>query len=74
MRIYFGYLVLLILFPLQIHAQQNLSADELFAKARTAAFENKDYTNSIVLAKQALEKAPDYTDISIFFRKSLYVE
>lgn len=66
MRIYFGYLVLLILFPLQIHAQQNLSADELFAKARTAAFENKDYTNSIVLAKQALEKAPDYTDISIF--------
>lgn len=66
MKTYFGYLALLVLLPLQIYAQQNASADELFAKARTAAFENKDYTTSIALAKQALETAPDYTDISIF--------
>lgn len=49
-----------------LYSQENLSADELFAKARTTAFEQKDYNASIILAKQALEKAPDYTDISIF--------
>lgn len=49
-----------------LYSQENLSADELFAKARTTAFEQKDYNTSIILAKQALEKAPDYTDISIF--------
>jgi len=47
-------------------AQQNSTADELFLKARTTAFEQKDYTASIALAKEALEKAPNYTDISIF--------
>lgn len=66
MRINFGYFALLMLLPLKIYSQQNLSADELFVKARTAAFDNKDYPTSIALAKQALEKSPDYTDISIF--------
>lgn len=66
MKIHFGYLALFIFLPLQIFSQQNLSADELFAKARTAAFENKDYPASIALAREALEKAPDYTDISVF--------
>ncbi|UOU98330.1 YaiO family outer membrane beta-barrel protein [Chryseobacterium daecheongense] len=59
-----GFLLLLSS-PL-FYSQENLSADELFAKARTTAFEQKDYNASIILAKQALEKAPDYTDISIF--------
>jgi len=66
MKIYFRSLTLLVLFPLQIFAQQNLSAEELFKKARTAAFENKDYVTSIALTQQALEKSPNYTDISIF--------
>lgn len=66
MKIHFGYLALFIFLPLQMFSQQNLSADELFAKARTAAFENKDYPASIALAKEALEKAPAYTDISVF--------
>ncbi|WP_060868901.1 YaiO family outer membrane beta-barrel protein [Chryseobacterium indologenes] len=66
MKIKFGYFALLALFPLQVYSQQNLSADELFTKARTEAFDNKDYPASISLAKQALEKAPNYTDISIF--------
>jgi YaiO family outer membrane protein len=66
MKIYFSYLALLIFLPLQMFGQQNLSADELFAKARTEAFENKDYPTSITLAREALEKAPDYTDISVF--------
>jgi len=66
MKIYFGSLALLVLLPLTIYGQQNVSADELFVKARTAAFENKDYPTSISLARQALETAPDYTDISVF--------
>lgn len=55
-----------LLFPITMYSQQNLSADELFLKARTAAFEQKDYPASIALAKEALEKAPNYTDISVF--------
>lgn len=66
MKIYFGSLALLVLLPLTIYGQQNVSADELFVKARTAAFENKDYPTSISLARQALKTAPDYTDISVF--------
>lgn len=66
MKKHFVYLVLLLLLPINIFCQENLSADELFQKARTEAFENKDYTAAVALAKQALEIAPDYTDISIF--------
>ncbi|GAB0157914.1 hypothetical protein CHRYSEOSP005_32070 [Chryseobacterium sp. Alg-005] len=58
-------LLLLFSSPL-FYSQENLTADELFAKARTTAFEQKDYATSISLAQQALEKAPDYTDVSIF--------
>lgn len=60
-----GFLLLL-LFPFALYSQQNLTADELFVEARNAAFEQKDYPTSIKLAKQALDQAPDYTDISIF--------
>jgi len=49
-----------------MYGQQGLSADELFANARTAAFDEKDYPKSISLAKQALEIAPNYNDISVF--------
>ncbi|SDI53520.1 outer membrane protein, YaiO family [Chryseobacterium taeanense] len=59
-------LLFLLLFPITMLAQQNATADELFQKAYTTAFEKKDYAASISLAKEALEKAPDYTDISIF--------
>lgn len=58
--------LILILFPLALFSQQNLSADELFLQARNVAFEQKDYVTSIKLAQEALDKAPDYTDISIF--------
>lgn len=60
-----GFLVFLF-FSLSLYSQQNLSADELFQKARTAAFEQKDYPTSIALAQQALRQSPDYTDISVF--------
>ncbi|RKS97530.1 YaiO family outer membrane beta-barrel protein [Chryseobacterium defluvii] len=64
MRQSLGYLLLFIS-PF-FYSQENRTADELFAQARTTAFEQKDYNTSITLAKKALEKAPDYTDISIF--------
>lgn len=48
-----------------LHAQVQ-SADELFTLARTAAFDDKDYTKAIGLAQQALEQSPDYTEIRVF--------
>lgn len=59
-------LFLTFLIPVILYSQETLTADELFSKARTIAFEEKDYSKSIALAKEALEKSPDYTDISIF--------
>lgn len=64
--------LLLLLIPVVMSAQQNLTADELFSKARTTAFEQKDYRSSIALAKEALAKAPNYTDISVFLGR-LYI-
>jgi YaiO family outer membrane protein len=58
--------LLALFFPITMYGQQNLTADELFVKARTTAFEQKDYVTSIALAKEALEKTPNYTDISVF--------
>ncbi|WHF50304.1 YaiO family outer membrane beta-barrel protein [Chryseobacterium gotjawalense] len=65
MKKYLGFLMLL-LFHFAAYSQQSLSADELFVEARNAAFEQKDYPTAIKLTKAALEKAPDYTDISVF--------
>lgn len=59
-------LFLTFLIPVILYSQETLTADELFSKARTIAFEEKDYSKSIALAKEALEKSSDYTDISIF--------
>ncbi|TJY62393.1 YaiO family outer membrane beta-barrel protein [Sphingobacterium alkalisoli] len=46
--------------------EDDLSADEIFLRARHHAFEQKDYSEAIKLSKQALQKAPEYIDISIF--------
>lgn len=54
------------LLSISLSAQQQASSDELFVQARTAAFDKKDYPAAISLAKQALEKSPDYTDIAVF--------
>lgn len=59
-------LILTFLIPVILYSQETLTAEELFSKARIVAFEEKDYTKSIALAKEALDKSPDYTDISIF--------
>lgn len=51
----------------RILAQENdLGSDELFQRARTLAFDAKDYPQAIKLSKQALAKSPNYTEVSIF--------
>jgi YaiO family outer membrane protein len=47
-------------------AQEELTTDELFTSARTAAFDEDDYPKAIALTKKALEKSPSYADVRIF--------
>jgi len=47
-------------------AQDNLSSDELFTLARSAAFDQKNYPLAIELSKKALSKSPGYADIRVF--------
>lgn len=49
-----------------LQAQENSTSDEIFTNARKAAFDENNYPKAISLAKAALEKSPDYTDIRIF--------
>lgn len=56
----------LFLFLCGVRAQDTLSSDGLFKAARSAAFDNKDYTRAIVLCKKALGIAPDYSEIRVF--------
>lgn len=49
-----------------LFAQEQLSSDELFQQARTAAFDKKDYTLATQLSKKALIISPDYSEIRIF--------
>ena len=49
-----------------LFAQQQLSSDELFQQARTAAFDKKNYPLATELSKKALIISPDYSDIRIF--------
>ncbi|MFN3850204.1 MAG: YaiO family outer membrane beta-barrel protein [Spirosomataceae bacterium] len=62
------FLTKVILFLLVINFAwgQNVSADELFTKARKSAFDDKNYAKAIRLSKQALAVNPEYTEISIF--------
>lgn len=56
-----------LLFPLfSLSQETNLTADELFSRARQQAFEYKNYKQAISLSKQALRQAPEYTDVSVF--------
>ncbi|MCF4101160.1 YaiO family outer membrane beta-barrel protein [Gillisia sp. M10.2A] len=59
--------VLLLFFSVHsTHAQEDLSSDELFTKARAAAFDEDNYPKAIDLSKQALQISPNYADIRIF--------
>ncbi|MGV3510044.1 MAG: YaiO family outer membrane beta-barrel protein [Sphingobacteriaceae bacterium] len=52
-----------LLFSNQLKAQDS---DDLFAQARNAAFNKKDYPLAIHLSNRALILSPDYNDIRIF--------
>lgn len=56
----------LILPFLGLSQESDLSSDELFEKARSKAFDSKNYPEAIKLSKEALKKSPNYTDIGIF--------
>ena len=47
-------------------AQKELTSDDLFLQARTAAFDQKNYHKARALCKEALAKSPNYTDIEVF--------
>ena len=62
-------IILAFLIPVVLYSQESLNTDELFSKARAIAFEQKDYSKSISIAKEALEKSPENTEISIFLAR-----
>jgi len=64
MRLKFHLPFIFLFFSFQFLQAQD--SDELFTKARSAAFDQKDYPTAISLSKQALVKSPDYADIRIF--------
>ena len=59
-------LIILLLLCLSVNAQEELTTDELFVKARTAAFDEDNYPKAIELTKRALDKSPAYADVRIF--------
>jgi YaiO family outer membrane protein len=65
------YLLLLFLLPFFSNefAQERLTVDELFIKARNAAFELKDRNQARELCHEILKKSPDYTDVSVFLAR-----
>ncbi|KVV15125.1 YaiO family outer membrane beta-barrel protein [Flavobacterium sp. TAB 87] len=65
MKKYFSFLLVIVI-SFSGYGQESDSSDELFQKARTVAFDQKDYVTAIALSKQALLLSPEYTDISIF--------
>lgn len=65
-KLVYFLLYLFALPALSLGQETALTADELFAKARIQAFDQKNYAEAIKTSKQALQQAPDYTDISIF--------
>ena len=65
-KLFFTFLFPALINSNALFAQESLSSDELFQKARSAAFDQKDYAFAIQLSKQALNISPDYADIRIF--------
>ncbi len=57
---------LIYLFSASLFAQNQLSSDELFAKARDAAFNQKNRKLAREICKTILIKSPNYSDVSVF--------
>lgn len=62
----FALLATGLLANLSLAQEQDLSADDLFIKARDFAFEQKDYDQAKKLTKEALRRSPNYVDLSVF--------
>jgi YaiO family outer membrane protein len=60
---------IIMLFSITADAQ-NLTADDFFKAARNKAFNDKDYTTAVQLAKKALELNPQYIDVTIFIGRA----
>jgi YaiO family outer membrane protein len=52
-----------------VFAQEHLTVDELFVKARNAAFELKDRKQARALCLEILKRSPGYTDVSVFLAR-----
>ena len=65
-HLFFSFLLLAFINSNSLFAQEQLSSDQLFQQARTAAFDKKDYGLATELGKKALIISPDYVDIRIF--------
>ncbi|MFA6596678.1 MAG: YaiO family outer membrane beta-barrel protein [Ignavibacteriaceae bacterium] len=59
-------LLFALLLQVDAPAQKELTSDDLFLQARTAAFDQKDYNKARALCKEALAKSPNYTDVEVF--------
>ena len=59
-------LIIFLIFSSRLFAQDNISSDELFHQAHSAAFDQKNYPLAIYLGRKALGKSPNYSDIRIF--------
>jgi YaiO family outer membrane protein len=65
-KFHLSFILFLFLFQYSQAQDQTIGAEELFAKARSAAFDQKDYSTAISLSKQALLKSPGNSDVTIF--------
>lgn len=64
--LFLGLLFAAMLIPVLGAAQDSLSVDEQYKKARETAFEQNDYVKARRIAYRALERSPDYYGIRIF--------
>lgn len=68
-KIFLTFAVLLLM-PCFAYAQTpDLTVDELYAKARTIAFEEENYDKAREIAYRALERSPNYHGIRIFIAR-----
>ncbi len=60
---------IILLIPVFSLAQQDLTVDEQYKKARQAAFEEDNYDKARKIAYRALDRSPDYHGIRIFIAR-----
>lgn len=67
---YIKLMALLLLISNTAIAQDDLTPEEIFRKARIAAYEEKDYSKAISLVKEAISKNPENTDYTVFLGRA----